>query len=160
MHMKDMVDTCDRQFKKVLHVVGNYSAHPISYGKMDKVLNLVLPPNMTLLIQPVDATVGRSFKAVFKRFLTQQILEYSNGLDDDTNKKFSLREAVTVHDGVLLMAKVREVVPKIVLLNGWLTTGITAPHQELDVKQIMGKFSGVIKRAIRPFSGCFLKQII
>lgn len=60
---------------------------------------------MTSLLQPVDYSVARFFKAAFRRLLTQYILDYINGLDDDTAKKLSLRNSNPVYDGVLLMAK-------------------------------------------------------
>lgn len=42
-------------------------------------------------------------------------------------------------------------------LNELLATKSLSPHQVLDVEQIWGKFSGVVKRAIRPLSGSLLE---
>lgn len=158
-NLKDMDDKCGRQFKKVLHVVENCSAHSLSYDEMKNVQNLFLPLKMESLLQLVTASVGRSLNAAFRSLRTQQILDI-DGLDNDKNKKVRLRKAVTGHDRVLLMEKAWKMGPKNVVLNGWLATSILAFHQELDAKQILGKSASVVERAIELSLDLFLRQIV
>lgn len=74
--------------------------------------NLFLPVNMIRLLQHVDSSEGRFFKAAYRHLLTQHILDNIKGHDDDTNRKFNLRNFVTVCDGVLSMAKIWEISSK------------------------------------------------
>lgn len=143
-----------QQFRKVLHLVDNCSAHCIGYDSLKQIENHFLPPNTTSALQPVDAAMGRSFKAAFRRLLVNHILEYVDRLlASSAEPVFKLHQAVTIYDGVRLMAAAWDAVPKSVVLNGWLKVGILAPHQALELRDELSRCRGVREKAQRPLRG-------
>lgn len=60
---------------KILHLLDNFSAHSIDYSSFENVEAQFLPPNLTSVVQPVDASIGRSLRAAFRRLLVNHVLE-------------------------------------------------------------------------------------
>lgn len=92
--VKDVKDGFQGGARKVIHLLDNFSAHMIDNARFDHTENLFFPPNMTSVLQPVYAAVGRSFKAV------------------------------TIYDDVEMMAQALNIVLVSVFLNTWLKTNI------------------------------------
>lgn len=64
------------QRQTIAHVVDNCSAHNIDYDQFENPDHVMLSPNMTSKLQPVNAAIGRSFKCAFRRQLAGHILSY------------------------------------------------------------------------------------
>lgn len=133
-----------REDRKVIHTVDNCSAHVAGTDHLDNIVNLFFPPNMTSVLQPVDAAVGRSFKAKFRRFLLDHVLDYVKVLN---GRAFKVNEAVTIYHGVRLMAKVWDLVPRSVVLNASFKTRILLSYQNYDIK---AKADAKVHRSRRP----------
>ena len=111
-----------------------------------------LPPNMTSVLQPVDAAIGRSVKAAFRRVLVRHVIEHLKELRR-TGSTFMLQKAVTTYDGVLLMKRAWDMVSKSVVLNGWLTCNILAPHQKREIKRIKEDSGDEVENAKKSLRG-------
>ena len=74
------------QNRRIINVVDNCSAHAIDYSPFENFNSILLPPNMTSVLQPVDAPVGQSFKCAFRLLLLDDILR-------DVNKTLELPPA-------------------------------------------------------------------
>lgn len=70
-------------------------------------------------LQPIDAAIGRSFKAAFLCLLVDIFLHYAKRVKNGDLSCFKLNQAVTMYDDVRLIAVSWDLVPKSVVLNGW-----------------------------------------
>lgn len=71
----------------------------------------------------------------------------------DTKKMFKLTTSVKIYDGVVLIAKEWDQVPRQVVLNGCPKSGILAPYQEMGLQDLKTGSVGQIKCALRPQVG-------
>lgn len=110
------------QSRKLLHLVGNCSAHSIDYSKHENISTHFLPPNTTSPLQPVDSSIGRSFKASYRRLLESHILKYINlelERPIEQRKQFKINEAVTTYDVVKMMSISWDMMSTSAVLSGW-----------------------------------------
>lgn len=145
-----------------VNVIDNCSAHTISYEEFEALSAIFLPPNMTSVLQPVDASIGRSFKCAFRRLLVEHILAYVEkkmALPLVERKPFKMNEAVSTYDAVRLMKEAWDLVPVSVVLNGWLKTGILAPFQNEMIRQRKEDVGAQVCSAEKAFeSSCFKSE--
>lgn len=57
-------------------VLDNCSAHRIDYATYKKYNPILIPPNLSSVIEPEDATIGSSFNCAFLRLLFGNLLKY------------------------------------------------------------------------------------
>lgn len=91
---------------------------------------------MTSVLKTVDAAIGRSFKAAFRRLLVNHVLRYVENTSFNAGNVFKINKAVTVYDGVVMMVQAWWMVPKSVILNEWLSCKILAPFQDFQLLEI------------------------
>lgn len=145
--------------RTLVNIVDKCSAHAIDYNVYHNVVSMFLPPNMTSCLQPVDASIGRSFKCAFRRLLVEHILEYVDKLmllPAEERGTFKIWQAVTTYDAVCMMAKAWNMVPQSVVINGWLQTGILAPFQQEKLKSIRDENITKVEPSFRPPRGSAL----
>ena len=146
--ISNMNEQMKREFRTILHIVDNCSAHCI-HDSFSNVQTSFLPPNMASILQPVDAAIGRSFKAAYRRLLVSHAIAHLKKLRKD-GSPFKLSEAVTTYDGVVLMERAWDLVPRNVILNGWLTCNILADHQVSEILALKKKYENVVVEVARP----------
>lgn len=106
---------------RVINVLDNCSSHEVDYSPFRNWEAVFLPPNMTSVLQPVDAAIGRSFKCAFRRLLVDHILKFVDTamrLPEEYRAVFELTAAVSTYDAVVMMKKAWDLVPVRVVLNG------------------------------------------
>lgn len=141
------------QGRKLINIMDNCLAHAIYYSPFDDFKAVFLPPNLTSELQPVDASIGRSFKCAFRRLLANHILafvEEKMKIDESVRPPFKLYHAVTTYDAFCMMSKSWNMVPKTVVLNGWLSCKILAPHQVQEIVELRERSVGIVERAVKP----------
>lgn len=73
---------------------------------------------MTCSLQPVEAAIGRSFLAVFRRLLVNHVPRYAERVHSHERPGFKLTKAITICDGVRLMSEAWDFVAKSFVFNG------------------------------------------
>lgn len=106
-------------------MVDNFSAHFINRDIFESIFNDFLPLNMESVIQPVDAAVGRSFKATFGIVLVEHLLNYIKTLEK-SKQVFNINQAIIIYDSVRLVAKEWDLFPKSVVFYSCLKTELLA----------------------------------
>lgn len=66
---------------------------------------LLYAPNMRSFFHPVDAEVGLSFKAAFRRLLVDHVVEYIKKMKSSAITNFKVNHAVTISEFVRFIAK-------------------------------------------------------
>ena len=62
------------QGRVIASMLDNCSAHAVNYDTYSHINAIVVPPNMTSNLQPVDSAIGRSFKCALRRLFFDNIL--------------------------------------------------------------------------------------
>lgn len=106
--------------ERLFYLLDNCSAHMIDEAPFEHMESLFFPPNMMSVLQRVDAAIGRSFKAAFRRLLFDHFLAYIKPLKKLANPMFQVEKAVNIHDAVRMMEQAWDMVPKSFVLNAWL----------------------------------------
>lgn len=152
--MEHLNDACTKQHRRVVHVVDNCSAHCTLSDELRNIDTIFLPPNTTSALQPVDAAIGRSFKAAFRRLLVNHVLTYvEKHIEKEDRPVFKLNKAVTIYDGVRLMAAAWDSVPKSVVINGWRKSGILPQFQVEELEDSLSRCRGLVEKSQRPMRG-------
>lgn len=130
----------------------NCSAHANDDDVFPLIFSQRLPPSTTAALQPVDLGIGRSSKAAYRRLLVNHFLYY---LEEAMKRKevFKLTKAVTIYDGVRLMAEAWDLVPRSVVINGWLKRSILATNQQIDLLDFKSKIGRTVECAMKPQIG-------
>ena len=94
---------------KVRHLyltLDNCSAHTLYYSPFQQVSDVFFHPGITSYLQLVDASIGRSFKFIYRSLLLQHILLEKDMIKPPRERHpFKLNEIVTTYDAVVMMAK-------------------------------------------------------
>lgn len=142
------------QHRRVTNILDNCSAHAIEYTDIDRWDAVFLPPNTTSLLQPFDATIGRSFKCAFQRLLVDHLLAYwEKRMESAAQERpiFKINEAVTTYDVIRLMKEAWDLVPDRVVLNAWVKTDILAPLQLKEIVTLRDDIQGRVTVAENAF---------
>ncbi|KAH9102437.1 hypothetical protein AeMF1_020972 [Aphanomyces euteiches] len=120
-----MMATMDRS---VLLVLDNALSHKIEEVELTHVRVLMLPPNATSALQPMDAGVIAAFKRYFKRKQLRHAIQRVNRVPDDKLKDFKkLGSKIYAVDQLTAMNWAKsawdDVTPE-TIKNCWLHTGI------------------------------------
>lgn len=91
---------------------------------------------MTCALQPVQAAIGRSLKAVSIRLLVNHVLNYFEKVKSRAISGFNWNKAVDIYHGICLMAAACDMVPKMFVINEWISTNILARHQTKDLLEL------------------------
>ena len=160
--VKGLNRTGELQNGTIINVVDNCSAHAIDYSPFENFKSILLPPNMTSVLQPVDASVGRSFKCAISRLLLDHILRDVNEsleLPPAECPQFKLNKVVTVYDALRLLAKAWDMVLRSVILKSWITTQVIGDHMISDVRQLLEKDMGEMAPAMQPLIKSVLSSV-
>lgn len=125
--------------RKVFSVLDSCSAHTIHYDYPNYKVCL-LNPNLSSHLQPVNLCVASSFKYLFRKLLINHIKRKTDSIERGTpsqSSSYKLSRLISVYDGVVLMSRAWDLVPKRVILRGWLKSKILVPHQTRKVKTIL-----------------------
>ena len=109
------------QCRKIISAVDNCSAHTIDEISFSNISPVFLPPSITSCLQPVDASIGRSFKCTFRRILFLHTVRYVDKqmeIPSTTRPPFKINSAVSTYDAVCMMAQLWNMAPTSVVLNG------------------------------------------
>ncbi|KAH9071741.1 hypothetical protein Ae201684P_022188 [Aphanomyces euteiches] len=114
--------------RSVLLVLDNASSHKIEEVELTHVRVLMLPPNATSALQPMDAGVIAAFKRYFKRKQLRHAIQRVNRVPDDKLKDFKkLGSKIYAVDQLTAMNWAKsawdDVTPE-TIKNCWLHTGI------------------------------------
>lgn len=99
-----MNETFRRQYREVLHIMDNCSAHLIEYGDVLQDSILFISRYMNYDLRPVDSAIVSYFKAAFRRLLVIHLLENVKHVKNGEISGFILNRAVILHNGVRLLA--------------------------------------------------------
>lgn len=105
---------------------------------------------MTTAIQPVEESIGRSIKSAFRDLIVNHVLRFVENTSFNAQHVFKIYKAVTIYDGVVMMVQVWRMVPKSVILNGWLRCKISATFKDLQVLEIHEDNKGLSEPARKP----------
>ena len=147
------------QSRKITAVLDNCSAHTVDYTQYSSYDEVLLPPNLTAHLQRVNASIGRSFKCIYRRLFVKHLLEYVDKnmeIPECERPSFKINKAVPTYIAVKVMAKAWNLVPKTVVLNGSLSTHILAPHQRAKAEELLKQGHGKLEAAFRPQMGSSL----
>lgn len=158
--MNVMNNAYGRRYCRVFQVINNLLTHAIPYDAYKSIGDHFIPSKMTFVLQPVKATIGTSFKVAFCQLLFNHVLDYIALVHNEAtpNAAFRIRKAITIYEGVKLMASAWEMDPKSVALNGCLKAGILAAFQKLEVQDLLFKTVGKVDREQRPFVGFLFER--
>lgn len=70
--------TSQSESRRIVHLIDNCSAHSVDNAAFENIEAIYFPPNLTSVLQPIDAGIGRSFKASFWRLLAAHVLQFIN----------------------------------------------------------------------------------
>lgn len=143
-------NTARLQGRKVISLVDDCSAHTITYD-LENYRACLLPFTLAEL-QPVSMCVGRIFKVIFRKLLIQHL----------TKKSFLYIKAppagkpprkmstfLTIYEAVVLMANAWDLVPKRVVLEGWLKCGVLVPYQRKQVVELLNTVGESVEPAAK-----------
>lgn len=144
------------QSLKIVNIIENCSAHYIDYTQFNNLVNVMLPPNMKSIMQPVYCSIDRSFKCAFRRLLISHILSYvQKELEkpEPTRSPFKIATVVTTYDAFLLVRQAWDLVPKSAVLKSWLKNGLLAPNQHEDVLRLFESCGDIIEPSMKLQNG-------
>ena len=134
-----------RQKRKVVLLVDNCFPHVIASRDLtlSNINLLFIKPNLTSVLQPCDAGIIASFKAIYKRLFLEEISIKS---EQNTKQDINLKE------GLCLIGKAWNLVSQLTIVNCWKKVNIFAPapasvvdHTE-DEDNELAKLSELIQK--------------
>lgn len=140
-----------QQGRKIVALLDYSSAHTIPYD-FENYEACLLPLKLTSHLHPVDACVRRSFKAIFRKLLIDHLLKKKflvSSIPSTEKPSHKISSLITVYEGVVLMAKAWDLVPKRVVLNGWLKARILVPHQTKQIRDILDNVGQAMEAATK-----------
>lgn len=148
----------------LVNVLDNCSAHLIDYNKYDSMVPVLLLTRMTIVLQPFDASNGRSFKCVFFHQLVEHILEYIENILSqkvERQRPSKIMESETLFVAIQLMQKACHDFPTSVVFKGWLKADILAPHQNKKIRDFIIEVGRKVKPAEKSFEqSCFESDLL
>lgn len=127
------------QRRRITAVHDNCSAHTVEYTQYSAFDEFLLPPNSFAHLQPVDASLERSFKCIYRRLLMKHLPAYVDKMmriPESERPPFKIKKDVPTYIAVKLMAKAWNVVLRTVVSNGWFSAHILAPHRRAKVEEL------------------------
>lgn len=103
-----------------VNVLDSCSTHVIDYTLYETDVRQFLHSNMKSVLQPIDSTVGRSFKCAYTRLLVSHILKYverNMAVPADQRSVFKLTDSVKTYDAFFMIIRAWDTVPVAVVLN-------------------------------------------
>lgn len=111
---------------------------------------------MTSVWQPVDCTIGRSFKCALSRLIVAYLLAHVNNMlskPPADRVPFKIHEVITANSAVKLIFEAWNLVPRRVVLKVWLNTGLLSLRQVQEVKYLLGTHINIVDKALKPQCG-------
>jgi len=109
------------QNKKILLIMDNFSGHKKYTEKNSNIEILLLPPNTTSKLQPLDAGIIKAFKDKYSFLFHSYLLESLS--QDNYDLKTELKK-YSLLDAIKLVSKAWDSLEKETIINCWSHTGI------------------------------------
>ena len=113
-----------RKNKKILLLIDNCRAHKhdVIKGKLQALKAVFLPPNTTLILQPQEQGVIRSFKAHYRRKMVEWIL---NAMESEPSANArAISKKISLLDSILTVDQAWRAVKSDGIVNCWRKGGL------------------------------------
>ena len=126
---KEWIYWLDNQVKRpIILLMDNFKAHSTNYN-LKNIKTLLLPPNTTAKLQPLDAGIIHAFKAHYRKLYGLQLLQ-------DLNKNEAKIGQINILNALFLASEAWESVNKTTIFNCFKHTGLfrqyNPQNSELD----------------------------